>query len=249
LHAVIRLDAATVLLQWAAGGLLFCWLTVRNSEIGRGYTWLLHGIYAVMAAGSFAAGIALGAVPIREVASAIVFALALLTVRRTPPHRLLLAPLIGGIGVVAGAFDASSGGWDSFVASYRVVIGAMFLGAITDAMLLGHWYLVQPGMQRKLLKDLVDVMYWALPLEVIALLLPTGMVSVINGSIDDGWNGMLGWFWIACVVMTAVLVVVTKAALKERSYSAVMAATGLLYLAILTAFGTDLVARATLAQG
>ena len=34
--------------------------------------------------------------------------------------------------------------------------------------------------------------------------------------------------------------------LRERYYSAVMAATGLLYLAILTAFGTDLVARAVL---
>ena len=73
------------------------------------------------------------------------------------------------------------------------------------------------------------------------------MVSVINGSIDDGYNGMLGWFWIACVVATIILVFVTRAALKERQYSAVMAATGLLYLAILTAFGMDLVARATLA--
>ena len=44
-----------------------------------------------------------------------------------------------------------------------------------------------------------------------------------------------------------VLVFVTKAALASASYSAVMAATGLLYLAILTAFGTDLVARAVLA--
>ena len=44
----------------------------------------------------------------------------------------------------------------------------------------------------------------------------------------------------SCAVTTIVLVVVTRAALKERSYSAVMAATGLLYLAILTAFGTDL---------
>ena len=42
-------------------------------------------------------------------------------------------------------------------------------------------------------------------------------------------------------------IVVTNAALREREYSAVMAATGLLYLAILTAFGTDLVARAVLA--
>jgi hypothetical protein len=84
------------------------------------------------------------------------------------------------------------------------------------------------------------------PIEVIALLIPTGMVSVWTGAIDDGWGGMLGWMWAACAVTTIVLVGVTKAALRERQYSAVMAATGLLYLAILTAFGTDLVARAVL---
>jgi hypothetical protein len=72
------------------------------------------------------------------------------------------------------------------------------------------------------------------------------MVQVINGTIDDGYGGLLGWIWIACVVATAGLVTMTWFALKERSYSAVMAATGLLYLAILTAFGTDLVARAVL---
>ena len=44
------------------------------------------------------------------------------------------------------------------------------------------------------------------------------------------------------------IVGLTRAALRERYYSAVMAATGLLYLAILTAFGTDLVARAVLAS-
>ena len=37
----------------------------------------------------------------------------------------------------------------------------------------------------------------------------------------------------------------TRAALRERQYTAVMAATGLLYLAILTAFDMDLAARAT----
>jgi hypothetical protein len=34
--------------------------------------------------------------------------------------------------------------------------------------------------------------------------------------------------------------------LEEQYYSAVMATTGLLYLAILTAFGTDVLARALL---
>jgi hypothetical protein len=58
---------------------------------------------------------------------------------------------------------------------------------------------------------------------------------------------MLGWFWVACAVTTMGLAIVTRKALQERFYSAVMAATGLLYLAILTAFGTDIVARAILA--
>jgi hypothetical protein len=49
-------------------------------------------------------------------------------------------------------------------------------------------------------------------------------------------------------VTTIGLIVTTRLALKERSYSAVMAATGLLYLAILTAFGIDLVARALLSS-
>ena len=53
--------------------------------------------------------------------------------------------------------------------------------------------------------------------------------------------------WVWCAITTLIPVGVTCLALRERFYSAVMAATGLLYLAILTAFGTDLVARALLA--
>ena len=129
----------------------------------------------------------------------------------------------------------------------RVLVGAAFLGSVSDAMLLGHWYLVQPGLARRPLLELVRWTGWMWPAEVIVLLWPTGMFSVLDGSVDDGWGGMLGWFWVACAVTTIGLVIVTRAALRERYYSAVMAATGLLYLAILTAFGTDLVARAVLA--
>jgi len=165
-----------------------------------------------------------------------------------PPVLDLIAPAIGVVGLVAAGIDAGTGGAENMaVALLRTIVGAAFLGAVTDAMLLGHWYLVQPGLPRKHLNELVHALGWVWPAEVIALLLPTGMFAVWTGAVDDGWNGTLGWFWGACAVTTIVLVFVTKAALKERSYSAVMAATGLLYLAILTAFGTDLVARAVLA--
>jgi hypothetical protein len=286
-HVVIRLDAATVLLQWATGGLAFLWVTSRRREVGIGYGWLLRGVYGVMAVGALAAGLGVGdPVPVREASSTVVaiaafVAFAVSIVRRragvagerareekrtarvaamtgidraasqrdvdvpeVPPILDAIAPVVGAIGLVAAGVAA---GGPDLLAVARTVVGAAFLGSVSDAMLLGHWYLVQPGLTREPLNELVRWTMWVWPFEVAALVWPTGMVSVLTGSVDDGWNGTLGWFWLACAAATIILCVVTRAALKERAYSAVMAATGLLYLAILTAFGTDLVARAVLA--
>jgi hypothetical protein len=290
---VIRLDAATVLLQWATGGMLFCWFTTRRRVIGVGYGWLLRGTYLCFAAGALAAGLALGFDPVRDISSALValaclFALVVSIVRKGAgvsgenaefdrrtervaamtgierdvdesvvrsgsefnPNLDLVPAAIGFIGLIAAAIDATNGA--SFatltVALLRTLIGAAFIGAISAGMLLGHWYLVQPGLPRKLLNEMVTALMWLWPLEVGAMLLPTGMISVWLGTVDDGWGGLLGWMWGMCAISTIILVLVTRAALKERYYSAVMAATGLLYLAILTAFGTDIVARAVLDQ-
>ena len=283
---MIRLDAASFLLQWAVGGLAFTWVTTRRREVGLGYGWLQRGVFGVLALASIGVSRVVGPVPVRDVAAAGVaiaaFAVTAVSVRRRaagvagqraqqqkrtarvaamtgidrdeqlfddtvpefPPNLDLIAPLIGLVGLVAAGIDAGSPEWLSV---FRLLAGAAFLGAVTDAMLLGHWYLVQPGLARGPLLQLVRATGWTWPVEVVSLLLPTGMVSVLSGRIDDGYAGILGWMWVACAVTTIALVVVTRAALKERQYSAVMAATGLMYLAILTAFGTDLVARAVLA--
>jgi hypothetical protein len=52
---MIELDVATVLIQWATGGLLFLWFTTRKHEISAGYGWLLRGTFCVLAAGAAAA--------------------------------------------------------------------------------------------------------------------------------------------------------------------------------------------------
>ena len=273
--------------------MLFCWFTTRRRVIGVGYGWLLRGTYLCFAAGAFAAGLALGFDPVRDISSALVglaclFALVVSIVRKGAgvsgenaefdrrtervaamtgierdvdeslvrsgsefnPNLDLVPAAIGFIGLIAAAIDATNGAslGTLTVALLRTLIGAAFIGAISDGMLLGHWYLVQPGLPRKLLNEMVTALMWLWPLEVGALLLPTGMISVWLGTVDDGWGGLLGWMWGMCAISTIVLVLVTRAALKERYYSAVMAATGLLYLAILTAFGTDIVARAVLDQ-
>lgn len=244
---MISLDAATVLLQWAVGGLFFLWYTTRRHDIGAGYGWLLRGSFAALALGGAAAGYVVDFVAVRDFAAIGVAVISLATLRRKNPRWDLVAPVVGMVGVVAAAFDAANGVGDTAVSVARIVVGTVFLGAVTDAMLLGHWYLVQPGLPRSILGELVSALRVVTPIEIAVMLLPTGMFSVFSGAVDDGWGGMLGWFWAACAVTTIALTEVTRAALRERSYSAVMAATGLLYLAILTAFGTDLVARAVLA--
>lgn len=67
---MIDLEAATVLLQWSTGGLLFLWITTRRREVGLGYGWLLRGCYSILAFGAFVAGLRYGVVPIREISSA-----------------------------------------------------------------------------------------------------------------------------------------------------------------------------------
>ena len=167
------------------------------------------------------------------------------TIPEFPPAADLLAPAAGLVGLAAAA---AAGGGPFVLGFARLVCGAAFLGAVTDAMLLGHSYLTQPGLSREPLKQLVRINVWIWPVETLLLCLPPGMVQVLSGSIDDGSNGLLGWIWLLSTVSTIVLLFVVEAALRERWYSAVMAATGLLYLAILTAFGQDLVARAVLGR-
>ena len=236
------------MLQWSAGGMLFLAYTFRTGEISVGYGKLLRGVYAALALIGLGLGIVFGSVIGREVAAVVLAVLSIVGFARKDVTFDVLAAAAGFVGVVIATFAVEHGdglGSDALWLA-RLVVGAVFLGAVSDAMLLGHWYLVQPGMPRKLLNQLTNVLLVVWPIEVLVMLLPTGMLSVLTGTIDDGWNGVLGWFWLACASLTGVLAWFTRAALRERSYSAVMAATGLSYLAILTGFGTDLIARALL---
>ncbi len=249
---MIALDGATVLLQWSAGGILGVWLSTRRPEIGRGYGQIGRIVYGFLAVGSLLAARWSEQSWARSIGATALIGLCIagLVISRVRPVATdaalldLLAGAVGLVAVVASGVELSVGA----LATTRWLVGAVFLGVVTDAMLLGHWYLVQPGMQRSLLGELVDAITVVWPLEVAVFLLPTGMASVLSGSIDDGWGGTLGWMWVTCAIFTIGLCFVTRLALKERGYAAVMAATGLLYLAILTAFGTDLIARAVLAS-
>jgi hypothetical protein len=293
----LQLDVATLLAQWATGGLFFCWVTTRRREVGLGYGWLLRISFGSMAVLSVILGLGdagTGAL-VRNVGTGVMalaaaLALAVSYVRRGAgvrgqrelkdararrvaamtgradgepgdaaaepagpvpeieprefdPWLDLIAPIAGVLGLVGAA---SFVGGDYWLSLLRLEVGAFFIGAVSDAMLLGHWYLVQPGLGREPIRELVKVVGGLWPVELVVYLIPVGMASVLSGSIDDGYGGLIGWMWVVASITTIGLVIATWYALKERAYSAVMAATGLLYLAILTGFGMDLLPRALL---
>src|SRR5690606_34743455 len=119
-----------------------------------------------------------------------------------PPALDVIAPVIGFAGLFAAA-AADGGPYAQTLA--RLVVGAAFVGVVSDAMLLGHWYLVQPGLSRDPIKELVRWSAWLWPFELLVWLWPTGMISVLDGTIDDGWGGLLGWAWALSAFTTALL--------------------------------------------
>ena len=213
---MIRLDAATVLLQWAVGGMFFCWFTTRRREVGLGYGWLLRGIYLSLAVGSAIVGFRYTTLVIREVAS---------------------------IGVAAGCAIALV----VSVARRRAGVRGKHVEHDRRTARVAAMTGIERG-------EPDDVPRGGREFPPVLDLLPVavGSVGLVAAALDAGGSGavsiirtLAGAAFLGAVT-TIVLVFVTRAALKERQYSAIMAATGLLYLAILTAFGTDLVARAVL---
>ena len=120
---MIRLDAATFMLQWAVGGLFFTWITTRRREVGLGYGWLMRGLFGAMALGAVGLGQVIGPVPVRDVAAvgvaiaAPTLALAVFFAGRpdfAPPalrEEALLVVLLLGLGIAIAPGVAA--GWQS----------------------------------------------------------------------------------------------------------------------------------------
>jgi hypothetical protein len=118
------------------------------------------------------------------------------------------------------------------------VTGTVALGGVTTEMLLGHWYLVDPRLPRWALKRLVVI-------GAVALIIDALVLGIAGGT---GASTLTAVF----VVLSAVSVLLMTAvwfALREPAYSAVMAATGLSYLALLTSLGATMIGRSLISLG
>lgn len=217
---------ASVLAMWtggmAGGGAIVAWWRI----VGPGFTWLTGAVVAL-----FGIGVAVFA---EEPTGFVGVALAVgaMVVAR---NQRLAAAFFAASAIVL--FVAALGSVSDVGASLvPTLTGMLFLGAITAEMMLGHWYLVDPRLPR-----------WALQrLDLVAgaALLGDFLWAVVNGALD--WvptDAVLGWAFIALSLFSFLLVVAVWYALQEPNYTGVMAATGLSYLAVLTAFGVVVLGR------
>lgn len=241
-----------VCLAYVLGITISTILVRRNKLVGTGFFWLM---YSTSAGFAFIALIASSGTS-RWVA--IVVLLATLSqlihsiIRRDhmktdieiPEVLLFIFATIATAANILVIVNEHTNGFAFFRESARCLVGGMLLGSVTTAMLLGHWYLVQPGLDRSPIARMCKLCMVVVCVDVVLWLLNPSMISVFRGTISDGWNGTLGYMWLGSVVATAVLLYAARKALSEKSYSAVMATTGLLYLAILMANGVELIPRA-----
>jgi hypothetical protein len=124
----------------------------------------------------------------------------------------------------------------------QLLIGALFLGAVTDGLLLGHWYLVDKRASRA-------------PLARMGILLLAGAVLAAavtiaggtgHGQADPRFSPLLGVgtltvaLAVGLTAVCALIAVFIRALIKEDS---IQAATGFFYLAVIMAVAAEFAAK------
>jgi hypothetical protein len=116
-----------------------------------------------------------------------------------------------------------------------LVSGAIALGGITTEMLLGHWYLVDPKLPRRPLKILAGAGVVGIAADTVLVQVLAVDTSVISPAVLIGLGAT-----------SVILMVGVWFTLRVKSYTGVMAATGLSYLATLTSLGAVVIGRAVI---
>jgi hypothetical protein len=168
----------------------------------------------------------------------------LMYVRVERPARvigILTVPLsIAWLFVLSGTADRGQA-----VAFFQLLAGAAFMGAVLDGLLLGHWYLTDRRLTRKPINRSTTALIVAVVFEAIAVFASgfgdTGTSRALSPLFTAA--GVASYVAIGMVAVTGVIAVMIRATLKGERPSAVQAATGFFYLAVVTGFTAELAAK------
>lgn len=241
--------AAIVLATWAVGLVAGATWAQSWKVIKRGHfrivawTALVVGVLAILSSISATEGVEGGSLQrtfmALFVASALIYLLA--QYRVTDDMATIVGGVSTGIGVMALVITAGLlSEWNFLLSGLGLLSGAALLGAVTNGMLLGHWYLNQPGLKPWALARLTHAGLWVSLLSAAAGLFaaerligaPTEGAALGLPGFGQDFGPAFFFIWLALVLFTGAVVYGVKRCIDIRS---IQSATGLYYVAILTA--------------
>jgi hypothetical protein len=245
---------ALVLAETVAGGLVLLFLSPLWNEVKRGFFTLTVSILLALAAATWASVAAArvadsdaGTWALRlsvGLTAALLGCVVLLLLRRQAAARVAgLASVPLSVALLAAMAATADGAW--IVAFLQLLAGAAFLGAVIDGLLLGHWYLTDRGLTRTPINRTTNLLLGGVALETAALIVggfgPTEASADFNPLLTSA--GLASWIALGMVAATGLIGVMIRFTLKGARSSAVQAATGFFYLAVITAMTAEFAAK------
>lgn len=245
---------AVILLEFALGSLAVLWVTPVWGVVKRGF-FLLVAFSVVICAviAQLAASGPLGRVEDAGTAPAAFWAFSALTAAFTGAllaKRMSLARVVGIAAVPAGVWAVVAiallrgDGGTAAKGTLAMLTGAAFLGATWDGMLLGHWYLVDRKLSERPMKAYALAFSIGIGLAVVsAALAKGGEVTRAEQNLNPLLvvTDLTLYLAIGLVAVNALLAFFVHKLVNEGS---ILAATGMLYLAVIMAFSAEFAAKA-----
>jgi hypothetical protein len=167
------------------------------------------------------------------------------------PRSYLASLTIGLVGVIATALTLKPAAFGPLaVAGYALsaVLSSAVLGLASGGMLFGHWYLIDPNLPVDYLRTIVRLLGIALIAELIVLAAIVVIMGLFGGhastnavaTLFDSDSVLLGMRLVLGPVVSITLAWMTWQTLKIPQ---TMAATGLLYIAVMSVLVGELMGR------
>jgi hypothetical protein len=253
---------AVVLVELAVGGTFVSWFLERRGEAPGGFVKLVAAVDALAAAaavglapalprGDAAARVGLDPGPLASFGQALALVAILMTAQLVfafaPPRVLrnigaILAIAAGllalGVATVARTAAATSDVFGLALALAAPPLGALALGGLDGAMLLGHWYLVTPKLSTGPLRNASLVVVAAVVLQLVVLL-ATVMRGDLAGTTQTGLVVAIGIRIGVGLLMTLAVALAAWWTARMNTQSS----TGLLYVGLGSALAGEISAR------
>ncbi len=254
----LPLVLAVVLVELAVGGAFLVWFLDRRGEAPAGFLKLTAAVDAVAAAaavglvpalprGERAAFLNLDVIGSFGQAIAVVAALMVmqLILVFTPSRALrnvagIVTVLTGIAALVVAAVARPASGespYDVFALA-ALPLGALALGGVDGAMLLGHWYLVTPKLSTAPLRNAALVVVGAVALQLLVVI-ATVARGELAGTTQTGLVVAIGIRVGVGLLMTLGVALAAWWTARMNTQSS----TGLLYVGLGTAFAGEISAR------